>query len=181
VGRSLLESVLRKVGPLAVDGRVGDAELLRRFTADRDETAFAALVRRHGPLVWAVCRQLLPHEPDAEDAFQATFLALVRGADRVRTPAALGAWLHSTAYRVAQQAKRSAARQRQRDHVAAAPEAAAPVADSAWDRVQSAVHEEVGRLPEPLRTAFVLCDLQGVRQPEAAAALGWRPARSPAG
>ncbi len=77
VNRSLLESVLRRVGPLATDGVVGDAELLRRFQTDRDETAFAAIVRRHGALVWAVCRHLLPCNSDAEDAFQATFLALV--------------------------------------------------------------------------------------------------------
>lgn len=172
--RSLLELVLRRVTPLAADGRVADADLLRRFAADRDEAAFATLVRRHGPLVWAVCRQLLPNEPDAEDAFQATFLTLVRSAGTVRTPAALGAWLHSVACRVALNAKRTAGRRRKREQAAAAVEAVAPVAQSTWGQLQVAVHEEVRRLPEPLRTAFVLCELEGRSQPDVAGALGWK-------
>ena len=174
MNRSLLESVLHRVAPLAADGRVADADLLRRFAADRDESAFTVLVRRHGPLVWAVCRNLLPLESDAEDAFQATFLTLVRSAGTVRTPAALGAWLHGVAYRVAMKAKRTAARRRTRERTAAAGEAAAPVSQTTWDQLQIAVHEEVRRLPEPLRTAFVMCGLEGVGQSEAAAALGWK-------
>src|SRR5262245_22712760 len=159
---------------MAADHCVADADLLRRFAADRDETAFAALVRRHGPLVWAVCRNLLPHESDAEDAFQATFLTLVRSAAMIRNPAALGSWLHGVAYRVAMKAKRTAARRRKREHTAAAGESAAPVSQATWDQLQVAVHEEVRRLPEPERTAFVLCVLEGMGQREAAAALGWK-------
>src|SRR5258708_9737158 len=123
VNRSLLESVLRRVVPKAADARVADADLLRRFATDRDEAAFAMLVRRHGPLVWAVCRQLLSHESDAEDAFQATFVALVRAAGTVRAPAALGAWLHAVACRIALNAKRAAGRRRRREKAAAAVEA----------------------------------------------------------
>jgi len=116
---------------------------LRRFATDRDETAFAVLVQRHGPLVWAVCRHLLPHETDAEDAFQATFLTLVRSAGSGRNPSALGAWLHSVACRVASNAKRAAGRRRKREQTAAATEAVAPVSQTAWHDLQVAVHEEV--------------------------------------
>src|SRR5258706_15644530 len=165
---------MRRVAPMAADGRVTDTDLLRRFTTDRDEAAFAALVRRHGPLVWAVCRNMLLNETDAEDAFQATFLTLVRSAQTVRAPAALGAWLHSVAFRVAMKAKRTAARRRKRERTPATSEAAAPVSQTTWDQLQVAVHEEVRRLPEPLRTAFVMCGLEGVGQNEAAAALGWK-------
>src|SRR5262249_22249102 len=160
---------------MAADHCVADADLLRRFAADRDEAAFAALVRRHGPLVWAVCRQLLPNESDAEDAFQATFLTLLRSAGTVRAPAALGAGLHSVACRVAADGEPAAGRRRRRERAAAASEAVARVAQSTWSRLQVAVHEEVRRLPEPLRTAFVLCELEGRGQPEVAADLGWRP------
>ena len=172
--RSLLVSVLRRVEALSTDGRVTDADLVRRFVAERDEAAFTALVRRHGPLVWAVCRHLLHNDADAEDAFQATFLVLVRNARSMRNPAALGAWLHGVAYRVAQKAKRSAARRRHREHATACTEAAKPIPASAWDQLRAALHEEVGKLPESLRTAFVLCELEGVGQARAAAALGWK-------
>ncbi len=173
----LLQTVLRQAEALAADAgpdAVPDAELLARFARLRDEPAFAALVRRHGPMVWAVCRHLLPNPADAEDAFQATFLALVRSAGTVRT-ATVGAWLHGVAVRAAAKLKRTAARRRQREERAAGPEADRSVPEGAWDGLLAAVHEEVGRLPEALRTAFVLCDLEGVRQPDAAARLGWKP------
>jgi DNA-directed RNA polymerase specialized sigma24 family protein len=83
---TLLQSVVR-----VADARTADAELLDRFRRNRDERAFEELVRRHGPLVWAVCRQLLPHHADAEDAFQAVFLALVRSAATIRAAQALPA------------------------------------------------------------------------------------------
>ena len=173
----LLQTVLRQAEALAADAgpdAIPDAELLARFAELRDESAFAALVRRHGPMVWAVCRHLLPNPADAEDAFQATFLALVRSAGKVRAGAAVGAWLHGVAVRAAAKLKRSAVRRKQREERAAGPEADRSVPEGAWDELLAAVHEEVGRLPEALRTAFVLCDLEGVRQPDAAARLGWK-------
>jgi RNA polymerase sigma factor (sigma-70 family) len=177
MNRSFLNSVIRGAEALAVRDGVGarpDAELLRRFTADRDAAAFAVLVRRHGPLVWGVCRNLLPADADAEDAFQATFLALVRSAATVRNTEALGGWLHGVAYRVAMKARRAAARRRQRESAAAVPDRDTPVADAAWDELQAAVHEEVCKLPEKLRLPFVLCGLQGRPQKEAAKQLGWK-------
>src|SRR5437773_6311291 len=89
-----------------------DGYLLERFTAQRDEAAFAALVRRHGPMVLNVCRSILHHEQDAEDAFQATFLVLVRKADSIRQPAAIAGWLYEVAYHVAVKAQAAAARRR---------------------------------------------------------------------
>src|SRR5262245_20223690 len=174
---SFIDSVLRGAESLA--GRNGvvtmsDPDLLRRFAADRDEAAFAVLVRRHGPLVWGVCRNLLPADADAEDAFQATFLALVRSAGSVRRTEALGAWLHGVAYRVAMKARRSAARRKHREAAAAVPEPDAPVSDASWDELQAAVHQEVCRLPDELRLPFVLCGLEGRPQRDAADLLGWK-------
>src|SRR5947208_14607274 len=103
--QTAVERAGRLAAPLALDD-VPDGELLGRFLAARDEPAFAAIVRRHGPLVWGVCRNLSPTEADAEDAFQATFLALFRAAGKVRTPNALGAWLHRVAGRVCKNALR---------------------------------------------------------------------------
>jgi RNA polymerase sigma factor (sigma-70 family) len=153
----------RRVAP---DPR-GDAALL---AARDDPDAFAELIARHGPLVWAVCRQLLP-EADAEDAFQATFLALHRGT--VRDPAALPAWLHGAALRVGLAARRAAARRRTRERAAAVPEASA--APDHWADTMAVVHREVAALPAADRAAFVLCVLDGLTQAEAAARLGRTP------
>jgi RNA polymerase sigma factor (sigma-70 family) len=171
---SRLSAICRTITAAATDP-AGDADLLARFAATRDEAAFALVVRRHGPMVWSVCRNLLANATDADDAFQATFLALVRGAGSVRRPEALGAWLHGVAVRVASKLKRGAARRTLREKKAAAGEADAPVADSRWDEALAAVHEEVARLPDGERVAFVVCCLEGVRQPDAAAQLGWKP------
>ena len=176
MSRSLLQLVLRQAeGLVANPGLESDSELLQRFVGTREETAFVELLRRHGPMVWAVCRHRLSDESDAEDAFQATFLALVRSASSVRNGNAVAAWLHGVAVKVATKAKRSAVRRRQREERVAGSEADRSVPEAAWDELLFAVHEEVQRLPDALRTAFVLCELEGVRQPEAAARLGWKP------
>src|SRR5262245_45942019 len=149
-----------------------DVDLLGRFAARREEDAFAALVERHGRLVWAVCRHLAG--PDADDAFQATFLVLFRNAGRIRKPDSLSAWLHGVAYRVSAKARRAARRRAGRERAAAVPDHANAVPDSAWDRALAAVHEEVARLPEALRVPFVLCILEGKSVTEAAGHLGWK-------
>ena len=176
MSRSLLQLVLRQAEGLVANREVeSDSDLLQRFVRAREETAFVELLRRHGPMIWAVCRHRLADESDAEDAFQATFLALVRSANSVRNGNAVAAWLHGVAVKVATKAKRSAVRRRQREERVAGSEADRSVPEAAWDELLFAVHEEVQRLPDALRTAFVLCELEGVRQPEAAARLGWKP------
>jgi len=150
-----------------------DADLLGRFAAHRDEDAFAALVRRHGRLVWSVCWHLAG--PDADDAFQATFLVLLRNAGRIHRPRSLAAWLHGVAYRVCTKARLSARRRAAHEQAAAVPDRGnVAVPDSAWDRALAVVHEEVARLPEALRVPFVLCTLEGRSVTEAAGHLGWK-------
>lgn len=152
-----------------------DADLLRRYAASRDDEAFAALVKRHGRLVWAVCRHLCRSDAEADDAFQATFLVLVRNAGSVRDAAKLSAWLHGVAYKVCSKSRQAAKRRSAREQTAAARERNGhAVPDSAWDRALAAVHEEVAGLPDTLRVPFVLCCLEGKGQTEAAEQLGWK-------
>jgi RNA polymerase sigma factor (sigma-70 family) len=151
-----------------------DGELLRRFLGGNDG-AFAELIRRHGRLVWAVCRNLTGSDAEADDAFQATFLVLLRSAKKVRDSGRLSAWLHGVAYKVCARARQAARLRATRERAAARSEQnGSAVADSAWDRTLAAVHEEAGRLPETLRVPFVLCCLEGKGLTEAAGQLGWK-------
>jgi RNA polymerase sigma factor (sigma-70 family) len=164
-----LRSLAASSGPELTDG-----QLLRRFAADRDAAAFAALVQRHGRLVWSVCRNVLRHDHDAEDAFQASFLALARNAGSIRKAEALASWLHGVAYRVSQRALRDAARRRNHERRAGTIARDDAVSESAWRDLQAALDEEVQQLPERLRVPFVLCHLEGHGQAEAAERLGWK-------
>src|SRR5439155_23146047 len=130
-----------------------------------------ALVARHGPMVLRVCQRALKHEQDAEDAFQATFLILARKIASIRKREALGAWLHGVAYRTALEVKRSAARRR--DHEARLWTVMRKAAVSpTWSDVQAILDEEIQRLPQTYRAAFVLCVLEGKSGPQAAVELG---------
>jgi len=148
-----------------------DPELLRRFSADRDEVAFAALVARHGAMVLDVCRAVLGNDADAEDAFQAAFLLLARNAGTIRRPGSLAAWLHGVAYRTAQKARVAAIRRRAHEARVDPPASTAPD-DLTWAEVRAAVHEALARLGERYRAVLVLCYLDGLTQERAAAALG---------
>ncbi len=150
-----------------------DGQLLERFVTRRDEAAFEALVRRHGPMVLAVCRRVLRDHHDAEDAFQATFLVLARKAASVRPREALAGWLHGVAYRAALKTRAVTVRRRAREkQVNVMPEPAA-VRDSPWKDLEPLLDEELSRLPDKYRLPVVLCDLEGRTRKEVAEQLGW--------
>ncbi len=168
--------VMKGMGRLFGGGTLAgqaDAQLLESFLADRDESAFAALVARHGPMVLATCRAVLKDPSAADDAFQATFLVLARRAASVRGRDALGGWLHRVAYRAAVQAARDAARRRVEERKAAEMRATLDVRGEVRDDLKSAIHAEVERLPESLRLPVVLCDLEGRTREQAAEELSW--------
>ncbi len=175
MAKGTLSTVLQHVQRMAAAAQVsgmGDSELLRRFIDQHDETAFAAVVRRHGGLVFGVCRQVLKHEQDAEDAFQATFLALAQGAASVRRAESLASWLHGTAYRLSMRAKRDIARRRVHERRATPCEPQEGDTEVSWREVLTALHEEIQKLAEKYRSPFVLHYLESKSCPEVAAALG---------
>ncbi|MHB1425171.1 MAG: sigma-70 family RNA polymerase sigma factor [Gemmataceae bacterium] len=149
-----------------------DAELLLRFAAQGDADAFAELVQRYAALVWGVCRRILRHDLDCEDAFQATFLVLVRQAGSIDPSRPLGAWLHTIAVRASAKARRRNQRQRTQVKI---PERTTrgDIADELGNgELFRVVDEEIARLPALLQAPFILCCLEGRTRDEAAAALG---------
>jgi RNA polymerase sigma factor (sigma-70 family) len=155
-------TVLRRDG-----ARPSDGQLLAGFVSRRDEAAFEAIVRRHGPMVMGVCRRLLHNRHDAEDAFQATFLVLVRKAGSIASRELLGNWLYGVAYNTARKAQAVYARRQAREtQVTDTPEPEAAPQDSR--NVQLLLDQELNRLPEKYRIPIVLCDLQGMSHKEAA-------------
>ncbi len=174
-------AVLRQLQTLFNVGTIGeltDGQLLERFATDPDEVAelaFSALVERYGALVWRVCLAILRDEHDAEDAFQATFLVLVRRARSLWVRDSLGPWLHQVACRTASCLRATAIRRRTHEQRRAERDSARSVeAGTPRDPDRdAAVHEEVNRLPEKYRAPIVLCDLEGRTHQEAARFLGW--------
>jgi RNA polymerase sigma factor (sigma-70 family) len=155
-------------------GGLTDGQLLERFVTGRDEAAFEVLIRRHGTLVWGVCRRILSSHHDAEDAFQATFLVLARKAASILPREMLPNWLHGVARQTAMKARGEATRRRRREKPVAVlpeslvviPEPERPDEHLAW------LDRELGRLPEKYRTAIVLCELEGLTHQEAARRIG---------
>jgi RNA polymerase sigma factor (sigma-70 family) len=171
-------TVIRHVQALFDAGTIGgltDGQLLERFTTrggEAAELAFAALVERHGPMVLRTCRAVLRDPHDAHDAFQATFLVLMRRAGTLWARDSLGAWLHQVAYRTASCARSAAARRRRHEREAA-EQARPSLVHEDPDDLGEVVHEELARLPEPFRAAVVLCLVEGLTHAQAARRLGW--------
>ena len=153
-----------------------DARLLERYVAHRDELAFEALVRRHGPMVLGVCRRVLDDPNDADDAFQAAFLLLAREGRSIRVDGSVGGWLHRVAWRIALQVKSDAARRRDQER-RAAERAGEPIASGpARDDTAAVIHQEIDRLPDRYRRPVVLCYLEDMTYQQAADQLRWSEA-----
>jgi len=152
---------------------LADADLLERFVTNREDAAFAVLVQRHGPMVLAVCQRVLGDHHNAEDAFQATFVVLVRRAAAIRREAPLSNWLYAVAQRVALKARaKLAARQSRQRELSDMPRAE-PLDELTWQELRPVLDEEIARLPQKCRAAIVLCYFEGKSYDQAAQELGW--------
>jgi RNA polymerase sigma factor (sigma-70 family) len=170
----LLAKHLRSLSAAARTDNMPDRELVERFAVQRDEDTFAALVRRHGPMVLRVCQRVLHDVHAAEDVFQAVFLVFSRKATSLRRADSVGCWLHGVAYRLALKARAQLARQRTHEgRVAIEKHVADPLAELTVREAQAIVDEELARLPEKYRAPLVLCCLEGRTRDEAARQLGW--------
>jgi C-terminal peptidase prc len=172
MARDPLRAVVRHLSAAGSAADSTDQQLLERFASERDEDAFAALVQRHGRLVWNVCWRALRHAQDAEDAFQATFLVLARRAASVRWRASVANWLYGAASRVAAEVRNRNARIRARLAQTANSEARSSP-DAAARELCAALDEELSRLPERYRAPLLLCYLEGCTSDRAARQLGW--------
>ncbi len=164
---------IRKLAAAETVVGLSDGQLLDRFVTRREDASLEALVRRHGPMVWGVCRRVLRDHHDAEDAFQATFLVLARKAASIRPREKVGNWLYGVAYQTARKARATRARRRVRE--GGAPDAPEPqaVPDAPRDELAELLDRELNRLPDKYRTPIVLCELEGKTHGEAAERLGW--------
>jgi RNA polymerase sigma factor (sigma-70 family) len=151
---------------------VTDQLLLERFARDCDGTAFEALVHRYGPLVHGVCRRVLYHWQDAEDAFQATFLILARKAGAISKRSSVGSWLYQVAYRMARRARDQAQARQRREAKALVRQAADPLSEVTGRELLAVLDEEIQNLPEAQRASLVLCYLDGKTRDQAARQLG---------
>ena len=164
---------LRRTVLLSDGTGLTDGQLLECFISHRDDAAFAALVHRHGGMVWAVCRRLLQNHHDAEDAFQATFLVLVRRAASIVPREMLPNWLYGVAHQTALKARATAAKRKKREQqVVDMPEPEMAEQGGGHD-FQDLLDQEFSRLSDKYRVAIVLCDLEGKTNKEAAHLLGW--------
>jgi RNA polymerase sigma factor (sigma-70 family) len=163
---------LRRAALLGEDGEVTDGHLLERFLAHREGAAFEALVRRHGPMVMGTCRRVLRNAHDAEDAFQATFLVLVRKAASLLSRTTVGNWLYGVAFHTALKARAAAGKRRAKERQASAMRTHESPPGDSWHDWLPLLDEEVNRLPDKYRAPVVLCDLEGKSRKEAARLLG---------
>src|SRR6266480_2697079 len=150
-----------------------DSELLQFFITDQDEDAFEAIVRRHGAMVLGVCRRILRNEADAEDAFQATFLVLVRKAGSIRPRGMVGNWLYGVAHSMALKARAMSIKRLAKEREAAGRSKPEPA--EIREQLLALLDEGLRALPDKYRVAIVLCDLEGMSIKEAARQLGCPP------
>jgi RNA polymerase sigma factor (sigma-70 family) len=162
---------LRKTMLRQDEASLSDSQLLDLYLEERDDAAFAALVRRHGPMVWGVCQRIIGHTNDAEDAFQAAFLILVRKAAAIKPREAVGNWLYGVAYHASLKARTAARRVRAKEkQVTSMPEPAQDRRDER-EELQKLLDQELNALPDKYRLPVVLCDLEGRPRKEVAAQL----------
>ncbi len=172
-----ISAVVREFERLMTSGgltALSEEQLLDRFVSLRDESAFEAIVLRHGPMVRGVCRRLLRDANDVDDAFQATFLVLARKASTLRRRERLGNWLYGVSYRIASRVRSTAWRRNQKESKIEGVEELAVYRECVPDADDGpTLHEEIHRLPENYRVPVVLCYLEGLTHEEAAARLHW--------
>lgn len=168
---SVLDHIRQWIG-LREGPTLPDEGLLERFVSQRDEAAFGELMRRHGPMVFGVCRRVLSSTQAAEDAFQATFLVLARRAGAIARRELLANWLFGVAQRTALKARRTEARSARLQREIPDMPSREPAPEAAWNELRPLLDQELARLPERYRQAMVLCYLQSKTLDEAAAELG---------
>lgn len=173
---------LRRMALLSMEEGPSNAQLLESFLVRRDELAFEALLRRHGPMVLAVCQRVLRNVHDAEDALQATFLVLARKAGSIRSRQVVASWLYGVAYRTAMKARVMNAKRRTKERQAAEMSRFKPPVD---EELLARLDHELNRLPDKYRVPLVVCELEGRSRKEAArmldipeGALSWRLAQA---
>jgi RNA polymerase sigma factor (sigma-70 family) len=159
---------LRRAALFSCGDNLSDAQLLESFLSGHDDAAFELIMRRHGPMVLAVCRRILGNPQDIEDVFQATFMVLIRKAGSLRSQALLGNWLYGVAYRTAKKARTMNAKRRAREQAAGTKAQANGVDDELLEHLDAALQS----LPDKFRAALVLCELEGKTRKEAARVLG---------
>jgi RNA polymerase sigma factor (sigma-70 family) len=167
---------LSMTAPVEAVGELPDEQLIELFLnpgREEAEAAFRVMVIRHGPMVLGVCRHVLNQHQDAEDAFQATFIALARKAGSIKDRRVLARWLYEVAYRIALRAKTSAARKRTLERQGAEMSVTAVQYEAGWNELRPVLHEELSRLPDKYRTPVVLCYLEGKTNEEVAELLRW--------
>jgi RNA polymerase sigma factor (sigma-70 family) len=166
--RDRLLDQIRRVALQGMGERRTDGQLLEHFISQRDEASFALLLRRHGAMVWSVCRRVLGNVHDADDAFQAAFLVLVRKADSVRPREAVGNWLYGVAYRTALEARCRIARRRAKELSLRDVPTPESKPEEPWQELWPILDRELSRLADKYRLPIVLCDLEGRSRKEVA-------------
>jgi RNA polymerase sigma factor (sigma-70 family) len=178
IGAAVIAEELSSKGKAMVDARpelaqLSDGELLDRFAKRHEDVAFGELVQRHAALVLNVCQRVTQNLHDAEDAFQATFMVLLRKGEALDGRRSLGNWLYSVAYRCSLKVRDRTRRQRSREQMGLELEVADKTLDAVWLQLGPVLDEELSQLPSKYRQPLVLCYLDGKTQQEAAMELGW--------